>query len=91
MVTTDAEPQIASARFEFGENWRRFLAVLNEDRIRQAQRALCTMLECDSLRGLSFLDLGSGSGLSSLAAHGSVPSVCTHSTLTREVSGAPSS
>jgi 2-polyprenyl-6-hydroxyphenyl methylase/3-demethylubiquinone-9 3-methyltransferase len=55
-------------RFEFGENWRRFLSVLNEDRIREAERSLREQLACESLDGLTFLDLGSGSGLFSLAA-----------------------
>ncbi|HEX4807943.1 MAG TPA: class I SAM-dependent methyltransferase [Bryobacteraceae bacterium] len=55
-------------RFEFGENWGRFLSVLNEDRIRQAERSLAAMLEIQDLHGKTFLDIGSGSGLFSLAA-----------------------
>jgi cyclopropane fatty-acyl-phospholipid synthase-like methyltransferase len=55
-------------RFEFGRNWARFLAVLDEERIAAAERALQEMLERDRLDGLRFLDIGSGSGLSSLAA-----------------------
>lgn len=55
-------------RFEFGRNWARFLAVLDEKRIGAAERALQEMLERDRLDGLRFLDIGSGSGLSSLAA-----------------------
>ena len=55
-------------RFEFGDNWTRFLAVLDEPRIAAAERALQAMLEMERLDGLSFLDVGSGSGLSSLAA-----------------------
>jgi 2-polyprenyl-3-methyl-5-hydroxy-6-metoxy-1,4-benzoquinol methylase len=55
-------------RFEFGENWTRFLAVLNDERIAQAERSLGDMLEVGSLAGLRFLDIGSGSGLFSLAA-----------------------
>ena len=58
----------AGERFEFGENWQRFLSVLNDDRIRRAERSLCEMLELDSLDGKTFLDIGSGSGLFSLAA-----------------------
>ena len=54
-------------RFEFGKNWSRFLRLLNEDRIQTAQQSLRTMLQRD-LTGRSFLDLGSGSGLFSLAA-----------------------
>lgn len=55
-------------RFEFGENWSRFLAVLDEERIRKAEESLREMLEVESLAGKSFLDIGSGSGLFSLAA-----------------------
>lgn len=55
-------------RFEFGENWRRFLADLDEARIAAAEQSLRDMLELPDLRGRSFLDIGSGSGLFSLAA-----------------------
>ena len=55
-------------RFEFGENWERFLSVLDDERIVQAKSALESMLGANLLMGKSFLDVGSGSGLSSLAA-----------------------
>lgn len=55
-------------RFAFGENWARFLTGLDEKAICAAQQSLTTMLECDDLTGKSFLDIGSGSGLFSLAA-----------------------
>ena len=55
-------------RFEFGSNWASFLKLLNNDRIEQADRSLCEMLEVSSLEGRTFLDIGSGSGLFSLAA-----------------------
>jgi 2-polyprenyl-3-methyl-5-hydroxy-6-metoxy-1,4-benzoquinol methylase len=55
-------------RFEFGANWSRFLAVLNERRITEAERSLREMLDISDLAGRSFLDIGSGSGLFSLAA-----------------------
>ncbi len=56
------------ARFGFGENWRRFLDVLDDDRIRVAEESLKTMLGVESLAGKTFLDIGSGSGLFSLSA-----------------------
>jgi 2-polyprenyl-6-hydroxyphenyl methylase/3-demethylubiquinone-9 3-methyltransferase len=58
----------AGSRFEFGENWRRFLSLLDETRIHDAEQSMKMMLEVDDLAGMSFLDIGSGSGLFSLAA-----------------------
>lgn len=55
-------------RFEFGQNWSRFLTTLDDQRIADAERAISEMLEVSDLRGKRFLDIGSGSGLSSLAA-----------------------
>jgi 2-polyprenyl-3-methyl-5-hydroxy-6-metoxy-1,4-benzoquinol methylase len=55
-------------RFEFGRNWANFLRVLNEERIETATDAIRDMLGVTSLEGRRFLDVGSGSGLSSLAA-----------------------
>jgi 2-polyprenyl-3-methyl-5-hydroxy-6-metoxy-1,4-benzoquinol methylase len=55
-------------RFAFGDNWRRFLAVLNDDRIAEAERSLKQMLEAETFTGKTFLDIGCGSGLFSLAA-----------------------
>jgi 2-polyprenyl-3-methyl-5-hydroxy-6-metoxy-1,4-benzoquinol methylase len=63
-----AREVVSGERFEFGANWARFLNVLNEERIIAAERALQRMLQQTRLDGLSFLDIGSGSGLSSLAA-----------------------
>ncbi len=56
-----------NVRFEFGKNWTRFLSLLDENRIAQAENSLKQMLELDDLNGKSFLDIGSGSGLFSLA------------------------
>ena len=58
----------AGTRFRFGENWSRFLASFDEARLRKAESSLCAMLKVENLSGLRFLDIGSGSGLFSLAA-----------------------
>ncbi|HVB22666.1 MAG TPA: class I SAM-dependent methyltransferase [Ktedonobacteraceae bacterium] len=55
-------------RFEFGQNWTRFLATLDEGRIAIAEQSLRDMLGVEQLVGKSFLDIGSGSGLFSLVA-----------------------
>ena len=55
-------------RFEFGENWSNFLAVLDEERITTAVESLRSMLGVTDLAGKTFIDVGSGSGLFSLAA-----------------------
>ena len=61
--------EIASGdRFAFGRNWRRFLSVVDDERVAVAQRALQGMLEMDRLDGQRFLDVGCGSGVFSLAA-----------------------
>jgi 2-polyprenyl-6-hydroxyphenyl methylase/3-demethylubiquinone-9 3-methyltransferase len=54
--------------FGFGRNWRGFLALLDDERIQTAERSLRTALGRDDLNGKTFLDMGSGSGLFSLAA-----------------------
>jgi len=58
----------AGERFEFGKNWSRFLTLLDDSRIASAEESLRQMLEVDTLEGKSFIDIGSGSGLFSLAA-----------------------
>lgn len=55
-------------RFAFGDNWREFLDLLNDDRITSAEKSVVDMLGRSDLVGCRFLDVGSGSGLFSLAA-----------------------
>jgi len=55
-------------RFEFGKNWSRFLGTLDDTRITEAENSLRDMLGVQHLTGKTFLDVGSGSGIFSLAA-----------------------
>ena len=55
-------------RFEFGKNWQKFLSVLSDERINEAEKSLKETLGYETLSGKTFLDIGSGSGLFSLVA-----------------------
>ena len=73
MADTDRDSGFAAeirhgARFGFGNNWRRFLKFIDDERICQSEKNLKEFLQTDSLQGKTFLDVGCGSGLSSLAA-----------------------
>ncbi len=59
---------VSGPAFAFGKNWRNFLGRLGEERIRAAVRSLSELLAAERLDGKRFLDVGSGSGLFSLAA-----------------------
>ena len=69
-LLTEAHAQEVDSgqRFQFGRNWSLFLNSLNDAQIGRAEESLREMLNVDSLRGSSFIDIGSGSGLFSLAA-----------------------
>ena len=59
-------------RFAFGQNWSAFLESFDQERLDQAVASLRDLLQLDRsdrpLSGKRFLDIGSGSGLFSLAA-----------------------
>ena len=58
-----------SLRFGFGRNWADFIEQhFNESRVESSRQHLLKALRVQSLDGLSFLDIGCGSGLHSLAA-----------------------
>lgn len=67
-MTSHATEVLHGERFEFGANWVHFLKVLNHERIELAEKSLKNMLGVSDLVGKRFLDVGSGSGLFSLAA-----------------------
>lgn len=62
------EEIVSGSRFAFGENWNSFLKLVDEGRIRRAEETLTSMLGAGTLEGRTFLDVGCGSGLFSLAA-----------------------
>ena len=54
--------------FDFGKNWTNFLKDLDIDKLNEAKKDIKNFLGLRTLSNKSFLDVGSGSGLSSLAA-----------------------
>ena len=56
----------SEVRFRFGHNWTNFLSIVDERRIAEATARLSEVL--GDIRGRTFLDVGSGSGIHSLAA-----------------------
>jgi len=56
--------------FSFGQNWKEFLENLSDERIEQAKKSLVDFLGGESnIKGKTFVDIGCGSGLFSLAAY----------------------
>ena len=63
-MTTETE-----ARFEFGKNWHEFIRQhYGQDKVDVSKRHMLQFMKCDNLNGQSFLDIGCGSGLHSIAA-----------------------
>lgn len=57
-----------TVRFAFGRNWQDYVSHLPATAPAEAERSLGQMLGADAVKGKRFLDVGSGSGLFSLAA-----------------------
>ena len=55
-------------RFQFGENWRRFIEQLDDKKILAAENSIKEFMKVETLAGVDMVDVGSGSGLFSLAA-----------------------
>lgn len=58
----------SEVRFRFGENWASFSRRLTESRLAEARASLQRLLNKESLEEDTFLDIGCGSGLFSIAA-----------------------
>lgn len=55
--------------FSFGRNWQSFLKSLNKKKIKEAEKSLQGFLRVENLENKTFVDIGCGSGLFSLAAY----------------------
>jgi 2-polyprenyl-3-methyl-5-hydroxy-6-metoxy-1,4-benzoquinol methylase len=77
MIKKHSEEVSQGERFQFGANWESFLGTLNDERIYEAENSLKEILSVDNLSGKRFLDIGSGSGLFSLAAKRLGAKVCS--------------
>ena len=58
----------AKSHFRFGENWADFAKTIGVKQIEAAELGMISMFDREAIRGASFLDIGCGSGLHSLAA-----------------------
>ena len=59
---------LSENRFEFGKNWKSFSNYIDDEVIQVAQSSLSDLFNTNDLSGKTFLDVGCGSGLFSLAA-----------------------
>ncbi|VAW84571.1 hypothetical protein MNBD_GAMMA16-519 [hydrothermal vent metagenome] len=58
----------SETRFQFGQNWLDYSVLIDDEKIAQAERRLIKLLGSGALENKTFLDIGCGSGLHSLAA-----------------------
>jgi len=56
------------SHFEFGANWASYALMIDDERIEEAERGLERLLGAGEIAGRTFLDIGCGSGVHSLAA-----------------------
>jgi predicted RNA methylase len=54
--------------FSFGDNWSQYAQKIDEARIEEAEKSLIRLVGREAIHGRTFLDIGCGSGLFSLAA-----------------------
>lgn len=58
----------ADTHFEFGKNWDDYSRLIDAEAIAEAERGVLKLVPAEAIKGASWLDIGSGSGLHSLAA-----------------------
>jgi 2-polyprenyl-3-methyl-5-hydroxy-6-metoxy-1,4-benzoquinol methylase len=56
------------SHFSFGENWSHYSEKIDDARIAEAEKSLLRLVGRENIEGKTFLDIGCGSGLFSLAA-----------------------
>lgn len=56
------------SHFAFGENWASYSELIGEPQIEQAMAGLSKLIPPGDFKGISFLDIGCGSGIHALAA-----------------------
>jgi len=57
-----------ATHFRFGENWKNYSSLIDEERLRLAEDGLLKLLPRETLRDTTFLDIGCGSGIHVVAA-----------------------
>src|SRR6266446_6943680 len=67
-MLNDRDLTLQEAHFAFGRNWAAYAEKITQAEIEEAMRGLSRLLGNERLDGKRFLDIGSGSGLHSLAA-----------------------
>jgi SAM-dependent methyltransferase len=67
-ISANGDLRDSESHFAFGENWESYSSLIDPERIATAVSALDRLVGADLIRGRRFLDIGSGSGLHSLAA-----------------------
>jgi 16S rRNA G966 N2-methylase RsmD len=62
--------EMTGVRYAFGKNWAEFIEKnFSQSVVDESRRHLAQFVRLDSLKGLTFVDIGCGSGLHSLAAY----------------------
>lgn len=63
------EQEVVDKRFEFGDNWLSFIQKnYSQEKVEISQKHILSFMGREDLNGLTFLDIGCGSGLHSIAA-----------------------